>query len=66
MSLLERFADWRRERYIRALGRQLNRAIEQAWPRHECVEIWAKFRRECLSRSPAQVARMEKAKGLRK
>lgn len=61
--ILQRIADWRRERRIRRLAAALrvaNAAGQYALARSH----WESMRRECLARSAAQVARMERAGGL--
>ncbi|MCI2243814.1 hypothetical protein L3067_04225 [Xanthomonas sp. PPL568] len=61
--ILQRIADWRRERRIRRLAAALrlaNTAGQHALAR----AYWEGMRSECLARSAAQVARMERAGGL--
>jgi hypothetical protein len=61
--ILQRIADWRRERRIRRLAvslRQANAAGQHALAR----TYWEALRSECLARSAAQVSRMERAGGL--
>ena len=60
--LLRRFADWQRERRIKRLTRELVAAIQARLHAHEVQRKW---RDEVNARSPEQVARMERRKGLR-
>ena len=60
--MLRRFADWQRERRIKRLTRELVAAIQARLRAHE---IQRKWQDEVNARSPEQVARMERRKGLR-
>ena len=54
--LLLVLSDWRRERRIRLLGRELIVAAPEARP-----QIWKRQRAEILARSDRQIARMERS-----
>ncbi len=57
-KILQRIEDWRRERRISRLGRQLMRTPEDChWMR---VAIAKKFNEEIRERSPEQVRRMDR------
>lgn len=61
--IMQRIADWRRERRIRRLAAAMR--IANAAGQHALARAhWEGLRRECLARSAAQVARMERAGGL--
>lgn len=65
--IAERVSDFLREMRIRRMARQLKRLCRQGRFRTtdpEAVEIGDRFKREILSRSPAQVARMVRERPL--
>ena len=62
--MIRRIADWLRERRIRALHEHIKDRIA-AGKRMECRAAWVKMVNEINARSAAQVARMERARGLR-
>ena len=63
MSAIQRFTDWRRERRIVRLRDRCLRLYRAG--RHDlALSAWEELRDECLARSPQQVARMERARGL--
>lgn len=62
-ALLQRWADYRRECRIQALGRAI--CFELAAGRHRlAVEAWKAMKAEIYARSPGQIARMHRRKGL--
>lgn len=64
--LRQRGADRRRERYIQSLAdeyRQMGELIE--WAKHQRELAWQDMTKEINARSPGQVERMERARGLR-
>jgi hypothetical protein len=63
MNILQRFADWRRERRIVRL-REHCLCLYRAGQHDLALSAWEDLRDECLARSPQQVARMERARGL--
>lgn len=65
LSLLrQRTRDWLHEREIRRLGRGCAEAMD-AHDAAKTAYFWAATVRAVNARSPTQVARMERAKGLR-
>lgn len=58
--LLQRLADWRRERRIRRLGAECLR-LYKADLRDAARTAGDQMMQECRDRSPQQVARMERA-----
>lgn len=60
-ALRQRIADYRRERRIRALVLRCCLAAHQ----RDYREHWVALRDEINARSPGQVARMERKRGLR-
>lgn len=63
MSLRQRLEDFLRERRIDRYRRAYRRAACKA--PHECTGWFFLMRAEINARSPGQVARMERARGLR-
>ena len=57
MSILQRIADWLRERRIADLRQQ----YVEAYDIRDRRRIWLRLRDEINDRSPAQVERMERA-----
>ncbi|MFT3806087.1 hypothetical protein [Arenimonas sp.] len=57
--------DRAREERIAQIGRELNKA-ERAGPMgvNRCMQLWEQLKAEHAARSPEQVKRMEKARGL--
>lgn len=64
MSALQRITDWRRERRIRQLAELVKYMVAHG-ERAEAADAWQQMRAEILARSPQQIARMERAQGLR-
>lgn len=62
-ALMQRIADWRREHRI---ARLRDRCLHlcRAGKHDLALSVWEDLRDECLARSPQQVARMERARGL--
>lgn len=61
--LAERLADFQRERRIASLRRDAEQAI-CAGHKNLAHACWALMRQEIAARSPAQIDRMERARGL--
>lgn len=61
--ILQRVRDWRRERRIRRLAAALMLA-NAADQRELAGALWLSLLDECFARSAAQVARMERARGM--
>ena len=61
--MIQRLRDWLRERRIAAMQAEMRRAARYTNPR-EFRALWAQLRDEINQRSPAQVARMERKRGL--
>lgn len=57
--ILQRIADWRRERRIARLGVEISRALS-----HDCrnlaIALWRQRWDQIKARSPAQLARMDR------
>lgn len=64
MSIRIRIQDWLLEREIRKLGHYCAEAMA-AGRREEALHFWQAQVKAIRERSPEQVARMERAKGLR-
>lgn len=63
MSICQRIQDWRRERRINSIRRRFKKSVARG-DKDGARALWAEYAREHTLRSPAQVARMEKARGL--
>ncbi len=64
MTILSRVQDWLRERRIKALAREMKRAVEMEMPESHRRVLWDEFKHLHEQRSASQVARMERTKGL--
>lgn len=64
MSIRLRIQDWLHEREIRKLGHHCAEAMA-AGRRAEAIHFWQARCKTINARSPQQVERMERAKGLR-
>jgi hypothetical protein len=64
MSITQRISDYLRERRIRRLQRDFKAAYAVANKRL-ALSLWHRMRDEIDSRSPDQVRRMERARGIR-
>lgn len=63
-ALLRRYDDWRHERYIARLSASVKRLVASG-EYLAAREVMGKVNRAVAERSDAQVARMERARGLR-
>lgn len=70
-TIRQRLRDWRHERYIKALSREIHKLTVDRLERGGSRDHYRRFRRvwddyctAVSSRSHAQVARMERKKGL--
>lgn len=63
-ALLRRYDDWRHERYIARLSANVKRLVASG-EYLAAREVMGKVNRAVAERSDAQVARMERARGLR-
>jgi hypothetical protein len=63
MSLKQRIEDFRRERRLASLLRQML-AAQDAGEHEFAVDLWREYAAEHARRSPEQVARMERAQGI--
>lgn len=61
-ALRQRVADWRHERWMTRLHRELSRLIENN--DKSAAQAWERYRSAHAQRSAAQVSRMERRKGL--
>jgi hypothetical protein len=62
--LAQRWDDYQRERRIRAYAHAVCAELK-AGRRQLAIEAWQALRAEVFDRSPAQIARMERGRGVR-